>query len=104
MGAVMLSAPVRYWGCPSCNQTARTEEARPHSRMHACAALDNMTVPLVEVACPWDTPDARHVVNAREDYIGHENAGPVMSVRTEHSDGSNDLTVYAPTAEVHYEF
>ena len=72
--------------------------------MHSCVALNGMTVPLVEIQRPDDTPDARHVVNAREDYIGHENAGPVMSVSTEHSDGSNDLTVYAPTAEVHYEF
>ena len=63
-----------------------------------------MTVPLVEVNSPDDTPAARHVINAREDYIGDERAGTVMSVSTEHRDGSNDLTVYAPTAVVKYQF
>jgi hypothetical protein len=36
----------------------------------------------------------------REDYIGDETADRIMSVRTERPDGSNDCTIYAPTATV----
>ena len=34
----------------------------------------------------------------REDYIGNDNVGRVMAVKTERSDGSNDVAVFAPTA------
>jgi hypothetical protein len=59
-----------------------------------------MTMPYVEVSNYDVVADGRQVLVEREDYIGTSNAGRVMAVRTEHADGSNDCTVYAPTAEL----
>jgi hypothetical protein len=66
--------------------------------MHTCQK-NGMTVPLVEVAHACAKPDAQNVFVAREDYIGNEvGVGPIMAVKTEHSDGSFDTAIYAPTA------
>lgn len=47
---------------------------------------------------------ANFIAVEREDYVGTEkvlldgNGRPIMAVQVEHPDGSNDRTVYAPTA------
>jgi hypothetical protein len=58
-----------------------------------------MTVPLVEVSHAYAKPDAQNVFVERGDYIGNEvGVGRIMSVVTEHGDGSTDCSIYAPTA------
>jgi hypothetical protein len=49
----------------------------------------------------------RHVVMGREDYEGEAlglrrdaDGRPIMAIRTERADGSNDCHVFAPTATV----
>jgi hypothetical protein len=78
-----------------------TREARPHARMHPCAGLAGLTVPMV----PAGTRGENRMVE-REDYIGAElvqlapgTGRPVMSVSTVRDDGE-DATVYAPTASM----
>ena len=95
----VLQPPLTYWRCPTCRQTDASYEPPHSARMHACPAL-NLTVPFVAVDKPDDLPDARHRVMEREDYIGTELASPIMAVRTERGEGSNDCTVFAPTARL----
>lgn len=96
MTATFLNPPEHRWQCPSCLGLHVTREARPHTPMHPCPALGGLTAPFVELH--GERLDARHVVVEREDYIGAEHASPVMALRTERADGSNDCVVYAPTA------
>jgi hypothetical protein len=97
---VLLDLPVHRWECPACLLQDETREARPHTRMHACAGLGGLTVPMV----PAGT-SAVHRLVEREDYIGRESVQlhegrPVMSVTTTRDDGE-DCTVFAPTATAH---
>ena len=103
----ILPAPVRRWQCPSCEARHVTTEARPHTPMHACPRHGGLTAPYVEVPAGRDSLGrhaARHQPVERGDYIADEtgvtflDGRPVMAVRTERADGSNDATVYAPTA------
>ena len=94
----VLAVPIRHWECPNCTVRDTTQDARPHTRFHACAGLRGLTAPMVP-----EGSRARIVVHEREDYIGREkvqmfNGRPVMSVVTERPDGSNDALVFAPTA------
>lgn len=89
---------VRWWKCPSCLLVDRTKGAGNYQQMHNCPALENLAVPLVEVSEPDIEPKIRHVLIERQDYMGKENAGRIMAVRSERPDGSYDTTVYAPTA------
>lgn len=95
----ILKYPTQYWVCPSCEQTHVTFETKPHLPMHSCPKLYSISAPFVNVN---DPQRARHVVVEREDYVGSENVGlnaegrPIMSVRTERADGSNDTHVFAP--------
>lgn len=99
---------IQLWVCPNCKQTghSRVEVTRgfaqkPHARFHHCAGLRGLWAPMV-------TAESRVQVTAveREDYVGEdegnvptdENGRPVMAVRTDYADGSNDLAVMAPTA------
>jgi hypothetical protein len=97
MHATLLAVEHR-WACPSCDLTDVTREPRPHSRMHNCAGLGGLSVPMV----PAGTK-AHHETHEREDYIGGErvqtdaDGRPIMSVTTTRDDGQ-DCTVYAPTA------
>lgn len=92
MEALILDAPVRYWKCPSCRLTDRTQRPDVHTQFHECPALAGASIPLAEVSDPDDKPDAHHVVVQRND-------GPeVASILTERGDGSNDCTVFAPAA------
>lgn len=96
---VTLIAGETRWMCPNCPLEEVTHEVKPHTRYHICPGLLGLTTPMVPVG-------TRATVTAveREDYIGNEqvqlanNGRPVMSVVTEREDGSNDVTVYAPTA------
>lgn len=96
-GGVLLDA-TKNWECPSCLARYQTKEARPHVPMHPCPKL-GIIAPYVEVG-----ERARHLVVEREDYVGDElvrhslDGRPIMAVRTERWDGSNDCHVMAPTA------
>lgn len=96
---VLIDPKPQDWYCPSCRQTDRTVNAKPHTRFHPCPKHGMLTMPFLPVEM-----DAKFVVREREDYIGKEDVflspegRPVASVSTERADGSNDLRVYAPTA------
>lgn len=95
----ILTVPVRHWACPNCSFTDVTHEAQPHTRYHACVGLKGLTAPMI----PAGTKVRVSAVE-REDYIGTEQVQtdiegrPVMAVVTEREDGSNDVAVFAPTA------
>lgn len=97
---MILTPPVRWWHCPSCDSRDRTEEANPHTRFHSCPAFNFNSIPLIEVSSSDAKADGRQLAVEREDYIGKSNAGPIASIRTERADGSNDCTVLAPSATV----
>ena len=106
MNAVVLDA-TKLWECPACGLRDQTHEHRPHSRMHACKAMNGLTAPLVEVTSrsgELDTHKVRLVRVDREDYVGTEIVRtdmvgrPAMAVRTERYDGSNDCHVFAAAA------
>lgn len=90
-----LLTPIREWVCPNCATTDVTHEARPHTRFHACPGLHGLTAPLL----PKGTRAKVEAVE-RQDYIGTERAGPIMSVVTTRDDGT-DAVVFAPTAVAH---
>lgn len=98
MKGLLLTPPEQRWECPSCPVQDVTREARPHTRMHDCAGLAGLSVPMVPAGIR-----AEHRAAEREDYIGDEhvqfdgNGRPVMSVTTVRDEGQ-DCTVYAPTA------
>jgi hypothetical protein len=95
---VLLEPPVRNWHCPECGRLDQTREVQPHSRMHPCAALAGLTVPMLPEGVRGE-----HRAREREDYIAGErvqldgNGRPVMSVQTIRDEGE-DCTVFAPTA------
>jgi hypothetical protein len=95
----ILLTPTRHWVCPNCTLTDMTHEAQPHTRYHACKGLKGLSAPMV----PAGT-NAKVTAIERQDYIGTETVQtdaegrPVMAVVTEREDGSNDVAVFAPTA------
>lgn len=95
----ILVAPRRQWECPNCSFTDITHEAKPHTRFHACAGLKGISAPMVEAGTK-----VKISAIEREDYVGTEKVQtntegrPVMAVITEREDGSNDVSVFAPTA------
>lgn len=92
MTAHLLEPPVRYWKCPSCLLTDRTQRSDVHTQFHNCPAIGGACIPLVEVHDVDDKPDGRQLIVQSE-------TGPGMaSVRTERGDGSNDVTVFARPA------
>ena len=98
MTAFMLEPVERFWRCPSCETVDRTVRYDVHTQFHICPGLDGINIPLVEVSSPDSRPYAKQVLVEREDYLNGEIAGPISAVRTERGDGSNDVTVFAPTA------
>jgi len=101
MSDVVLLQPVeRWWRCPSCNVTDKTQRADAHTQMHPCAALGGINIPLIETQSSDTTPDGQHVAVEREEYIGDSGADRIAAIRTDHGDGSNDVTVLAPTARM----
>jgi uncharacterized protein YodC (DUF2158 family) len=103
MGAngLLLTPPTQLWECPSCPTVHRTQGVLPPNAapMHSCPGLKGFSAPFV----PAGTK-ARHVAVEREDYVNGETVRvdaegrPIMAIRTERADGSNDCHVYAPTA------
>lgn len=95
---VILQPPQQHWTCPNCPVTAVTE-GKPN-RFHDCRGLAGLLAPMV---LEGFTGQVRAV--EREDYIGDAqvrydgNGRPVVAVVTERPDGSNDVTVFAPTAK-----
>jgi hypothetical protein len=89
------------WGCPNCATRARTLEPRPHQQFHDCPGTLGLTVPMV----PEGTR-CKITPTEREDYVGRDrgvqvapaDGRPYMNVLTEHDDGRQDCTVYAPCA------
>lgn len=96
---IPVLTPTQRWSCPNCKQTSITHEQQPHTRYHTCAGLKGLAAPMVREG-------TRVKISAveREDYIGTEKVQtnaegrPVMAVVTEREDGSNDVSVFAPTA------
>lgn len=97
MDLVILQPPEQHWTCGNCSDTAVTR-GQPN-RFHQCRGLAGILAPMV-----LDGQRSRVLAVEREDYIGREivqydgNGRPVMAVRTDHWDGSNDVIVNAPTA------
>ena len=93
----MRFEPVYDWVCPSCSFELRLTS--PKTPSHACPALAGLEVFLAQKGI-----GARHRVVEREDYVGTEEVQtdgegrPVMAVYVDRPDGSNDCTMYAPTA------
>ena len=105
--AVHLLNAQRNWACPSCSLQHITVEARPHTPMHPCSAMNGLLAPFVEVTSrsnELDTSKVRLVRVDREDYVGDEvirtdgEGRPAMAVRTERADGSYDTHAFAATA------
>lgn len=92
MTVPILNAPVRYWKCPECQATARTQIAEAHQEFHHCPALGISHVPLFEV----QDPDAK--VRGRQVIVQSVYGPEVAAVRTERADGSNDVTVFPAPA------
>lgn len=101
--ATVLVAEGR-WECPNCDVTHVTRGAKAtETPFHPCAGLRGLNAPLVPAGlrCKVEALE-------REDYVGKDmvqtddDGRPIMSIRTERWDGSNDLAVLAPcaTAEV----
>lgn len=93
---VVFEPPVRWWHCPACDMRDRTQKPGVHTQFHNCPAIGGIGVPLVEVRGPDVDAAARQRLVCREDYAG--DADPVAAVYTDRADGSNDVTVLAPTA------
>lgn len=100
MSAVILDREPRQWECAHCPVTDVTPWDTPN-RFHPCPGLGGITAPMIPAGSGAHT---RSVV--REDYVGDEIVQydwwgrPIMSVVTERPDGSNDVTVLAPTARM----
>ena len=117
---MILEPRPRQFECPTCR--LRIESRQQGVAMHPCKAT-GLTMPMVEVepGKDLDLSQVRHVLNEREDYVGdaeqkangeyrRDSEGRplgllprvdgriIMSVSTERADGSNDSTVYAPSA------
>lgn len=86
--SVILEGPVRFWKCPSCQATDRTQRSDAHTQFHNCPAIGGAAIPLVEVHDVDDKPRGRQLV------VPSEYGPGTASVRTERIDGSNDVTVF----------
>ena len=98
MTAVLLRTEHR-WECPNCDLQQVTYLTGPHSRFHACAGLQGLSVAMV----PAGTR-CKIVAVEREDYIGAEDVQyapasgrPVAMAVTVRDDGQ-DVTIFAPCA------
>ena len=101
MEPFVLEPVERWWRCPSCDTTDRTLRYDIHTQMHICPGMNGLNVPLCEDQSHDSTPDARQVIVEREDYDGpYNHTNTISAVRTERGDGSNDVTVFAPTANL----
>jgi len=101
----VLKPPTLFWECATCH-TQETSGPRVTPPMHPCPTLGGFSVPLTPVANNHglQAGTVRHVLVVREDAVRQERGlrfhggAPIMAVRTERADGSNDCAVFAPTA------
>lgn len=97
--AVLLDPPPTRWICSNGCGVVDVTPAGVPNRFHNCRAMAGLLAPLVP-----EGSGARVLAVEREDYVGKEdvrtddNGRPVMAVRTERPDGSNDVIMFAPTA------
>lgn len=114
MRGVVLNPPAGGWECATCgHQEARRPGDRvpppgySSSKLHPCPRQHGLSVPLVWVTTNFGIRrgSIRAVAVEREDYVGSERGvtrddtgRAVAAVRTERADGSNDTSVFAPTA------
>lgn len=96
-GVPLITAMVD-WSCPNCWITATTAAHMPN-RFHQCPGLMGLVAPLIRVG-----DDCKVTAVERGDYEGREvtqhgdDKRSYCAVRTDRSDGSNDLAVLAPCA------
>jgi hypothetical protein len=89
----------RQWNCPNCKVTTVTKDAA--IPFHACLGLSGLSAPLHLAGSK-----VKVTTIERGDYLGNEKGvrmvkgRPIMALKTERPDGSNDLAVYAPMAGV----
>lgn len=94
-----MISTVTLWFCPTCDAAARTVDTKlPH---HPCPGRAGLMLPLLR-----EGERSRLVQVDRDDYVGNdivttdETGRPIMAVTVEHDDGSEDRTVFAPTATI----
>ncbi|SRR6266566_1330604 len=98
----IFQLPEQHWVCPNCVTTAVT--TGQDNRYHNCPGLKGLTAPMV-----LDGMDCKVFAVEREDYVGREKphydgeGRPINSVITERADGSNDIMVNLPVAQVKVE-
>lgn len=103
MSAVLIDREPRQWVCPHCPVAAVSRWDMPN-RFHQCPGLAGITAPMVPAGSGAHT---RALV--RQDYVGSEIVQydwwgrPITAVVTDRPDGSNDVTVLAPTARMRTE-
>lgn len=105
MRGVPLLNGEAWWECPTCHAQAKTGP-RLTPNMHNCPTLGGFTVPMVRVTNNHGLPRsaARLRLVEREDHVNGEQGlryhqgRPIMAVRTDRADGSNDCAVFPGTA------
>lgn len=95
---VELTPPTRMWHCPACDLRDETRKPGVHTQFHNCPANAGLGIPLIEVPSHDTRADGRQLTVQSEDYVGHAN--PLVAIRTERGDGSNDCTVFPIPAKM----
>jgi hypothetical protein len=94
----ILAAPRRFV-CPNCPAWYVEPNPSAPQRFHPCPGLKGILAPGV-----LEGSDCKVEAVVREDYVGidaphlDDDGRPIMAVRTERADGSNDIAVMAPCA------
>jgi hypothetical protein len=100
VSVVLLTLPPTHWVCPNCPAEEVTA-GNVANRFHVCRGLAGLNAPMIPAGSR-----CRVTANEREDYEGDQlvtrdgEGRPVMNVVTERDDGSNDVVVFAPTAQM----
>jgi hypothetical protein len=100
---VPLLVAEQRWSCPNCplETVTRYPPGMVAAEYHPCRGLKGLNAPMVLAgtaakveAVPWG--DMLHGELAQRDGEGR----PTSAIRTERADGSNDITVLAPSARI----
>lgn len=96
--AVPLLTAERHWECLSCDLTGVSQGPTPNNKMHPCAGLAGLSIPMVPAGTRGE-----NTVRVREDYLASAvtpivDGRPVMSVQTRYDDGREACTIYVPPA------
>jgi hypothetical protein len=89
----MILNVARQWYCPNCTAQFTTHKLISQPILHPCRGLHGIHAPMLAVGVR-----AKVTAKEREDYIGTETAGRIMSVVTERNDGQ-DALIFAPLAK-----